>query len=247
VSERRGDERKDTLIRRAGLALVAAKRAHRQVLVYSPDLEVAGAPLAEDDERHLSTLATALARAVDAKDAYTHSHCETVAELCVMIAADLGLDAERTARLRLAGLLHDVGKIGVSDAILQKPAPLTPDEALVMRTHPTLGAHIVSAAELYEEAEWILHHHERLDGMGYPDRLAGDSVPLESRIIMVADAFEAITSDRPYRRRRSVAAALDELQQHAGTQFDPECLAALERIVAPESRPRRSAALSAAA
>lgn len=222
---------KDLLIWRADLALIEAKRAHRGVLVYSPDLEMERDAGQEDDRRHVTTLATALARAVDAKDAYTHSHCETVAELCALVAEEFGLPPERVARIRLAGLLHDVGKIGVSDAILQKPGPLTAEEFAIMQTHPTLGCHIVSAAELEEEARWIRHHHERLDGAGYPDGLLGSQVPIESRIIMVADAFEAITADRPYRDRRSVPEALRELSRHAGTQFDPRCLEALERIV----------------
>jgi len=246
VAELRAGEDKHGLIRRADLALLAAKRTHREVLVYSADMEsMAGTDL-PPDERHLSTLATALARAVDAKDSYTRSHCETVAELCVLIAGELGLDTERVARIRIAGLLHDVGKIGISDAILQKPAALTAEEAAIMRTHPDLGAHIVSAAELYEEAGGILHHHERLDGHGYPDGLAGGDVPLESRIIMVADAFEAMTSDRPYRPRRPVDEALAELERHSGTQFDPECIAALCRILRPAATPGRPA-LSAAA
>lgn len=232
VAERDAGESAQSLVRRADLALIAAKRANRSVLVYSPDVDNAAlAGEAAGDGHHMSTLATALARAVDAKDSHTHSHCETVAELCAMIAVELGLPADRVVRIRLAGLLHDVGKIGVSDAILQKPGPLTADEMAVMRTHPTLGAHIVSAAELREEARWIRHHHERLDGRGYPDGLGGDAVPLESRIIMVADAFEAITSDRPYRPRRPAVEALAELRRHAGTQFDPQCLAALHRIV----------------
>jgi diguanylate cyclase (GGDEF)-like protein/putative nucleotidyltransferase with HDIG domain len=246
VAERRPDEEKHGLIRRADLALISAKRTHREVLVYSADMELAAGIDLPPDERHLSTLATALARAVDAKDSYTRSHCETVAELCVLIANELGLDAERVARIRIAGLLHDVGKIGISDAILQKSAALTAEEAAVMRTHPDLGAHIVSAAELYEEAGWILHHHERLDGRGYPDGLRGEDVPLESRIIMVADAFEAMTSDRPYRPRRPVDEALAELERHAGTQFDPACIMALQSILRPVATPAH-ATLSAAA
>jgi diguanylate cyclase (GGDEF)-like protein len=245
VAERRLDEEKHGLIRRADLALISAKRTHREVLVYSADMESTAGIDLPPDERHLSTLATALARAVDAKDSYTRSHCETVAELCVLIASELDLDAERVARIRIAGLLHDVGKIGISDAILQKPAALTAEEAAVMRTHPDLGAHIVSAAELYEEAGWILHHHERLDGRGYPDGLCGVDVPLESRIIMVADAFEAMTSDRPYRPRRPVEEAFAELERHSGTQFDPACITALRSILGPVAKPGR--ALSAAA
>jgi diguanylate cyclase (GGDEF)-like protein/putative nucleotidyltransferase with HDIG domain len=246
VAEREPGEGKHSLIRRADLALLAAKRTHRAVLVYSHDMEAAAATDVSTDEHHLSTLATALARAVDAKDSYTRSHCETVAELCVLIAGELGLDPDHVARIRIAGLLHDVGKIGISDAILQKPAALTPEEAAIMRTHPDLGAHIVSAAELYEEAGWILHHHERLDGRGYPDALAGEDVPLESRIIMVADAFEAITSDRPYRPRRPVDEALAELERHAGTQFDPACVQALRAVMRPAAADR-AATLSVAA
>ena len=246
IAERAADEDKHSLIRRADLALLSAKRSHREVLVYSPDMELVPGLDLPPDERHMSTLATALARAVDAKDSYTRSHCETVAELCVLIAGELGLESDRVARIRLAGLLHDVGKIGISDAILQKPAPLTPDEAAVMRTHPDLGAHIVSAAELYEEAEWILHHHERLDGHGYPDGLGGTEVPLESRIIMVADAFEAMTSDRPYRPRRPVDEALAELDRHAGTQFDPTCVTALRRVLRPVAAPATPALIAAA-
>jgi diguanylate cyclase (GGDEF)-like protein len=225
---------KDALLGRADLALREAKRSHRGVLTYSPDMELAHreAQAGQDGERrHATTLATSLARAVDAKDSYTHSHCETVAELCALMAQHLGLDAERVARVRLAGLLHDVGKIGVSDTILHKPGPLTDEEFAVMQTHPTLGSHIVSAAELIEEAEWISHHHERMDGCGYPDRLAGERIPLESRIIMVADAFEAITATRPYRAARPVGEALAELERHAGSQFDPGCVAALRTIL----------------
>ncbi|MBA3331491.1 MAG: diguanylate cyclase [Actinobacteria bacterium] len=229
---------RDTLLRRADLALLEAKRSHRQTLIYSDEL----APrVLEPDrvasEHHTKTLATALARAVDAKDSYTRSHCETVSELCALIACELGLDDDRAARLRLAGLLHDVGKIGIPDAVLQKPASLTDEEFELMKTHVTLGHSIVSGAELDQEAEWILHHHERLDGRGYPDGLPADDLPLESRIILVADAFEAITTDRPYREARSESQALAELEEHAGSQFDPDCVAALRRALHGSSSP----------
>jgi diguanylate cyclase (GGDEF)-like protein len=223
---------RDGLIRRADLALIQAKRTRRRCLVYNEALEpTLTTPDQIAEQRHTDALATALARAVDAKDAYTHSHCETVSELCGMIGQELGLTGPHIARLRLAGLLHDVGKIGITDTILRKPGPLTEDEFTVMKTHTRLGHAIVTAAERPIEAEWILHHHERIDGSGYPDGLSGADIPLESRIILVADAFEAITADRPYRMHRSADAAMAELERHTGTQFDPVCVAALSRVV----------------
>jgi diguanylate cyclase (GGDEF)-like protein/putative nucleotidyltransferase with HDIG domain len=236
---------RDTLIRRAELALLEAERSPDRTVIYSERLEL---DLAERErgvvQQHLKAIATALARAVDAKDSYTRSHSETVSRICELIAAELGLAPERTAKLRLAGLLHDVGKIGIPDTILQKPARLTPQEYDVMKTHTTLGYSILSGAELEEEAEWILRHHERPDGHGYPNGLSGPELPLEPRIILVADAFEAITSDRPYRRRRSEGQAFEELERHTGTHFDPSCVAALRRALV--SRGERVEPLAAA-
>lgn len=233
VADMIGLDTRDSLIRRAGLALVEAKRSHRGVLIYSEEFEPALRELDEaSEEQHTRTLATALAQAVDAKDSSTRSHCETVSQLCVMIAEQLDLPPKRIAELRLAGLLHDVGKIGIPDAILQKPAKLTDEEFEVMKTHSALGHSIVEAAGREQEALWILHHHERPDGLGYPAGLRGDELPLESRIILVADAFEAITADRPYRKAASVADALTELERHAGTQFDPRCVTALKQAIA---------------
>jgi HD-GYP domain-containing protein (c-di-GMP phosphodiesterase class II) len=242
VAESEGGMARDELIRRADLALINAKRSRRRCLLYNGSLEPAIAPAdAVAEQRHTDALATALARAVDAKDAYTHSHCETVSELCGLIAQELGMSARHIARLRLAGLLHDVGKIGITDSILQKPGPLSDDEFEVMKTHTRLGHAIVTAAERPIEAKWILHHHERVDGKGYPDGLAGEEIPFESRVILVADAFEAITADRPYRMHQSVETALDELERHAGTQFDPACVAALARVVRPGVGERKAA------
>jgi len=234
IAEATGQVPRDTLVRQADLALIAAKRSKRGALIYSIDQEPAVGQLDPGSDRHyLQTLTTALARAVDAKDSYTRSHCETVAELCALIAGELGLAPERIGKLRLAGLLHDVGKIGIPDAVLQKPEPLTREEFEIMKTHAALGCRIVSGASLDEQAGWILHHHERPDGRGYPDGVVGEEVPLESQIMLVADAFEAITSDRPYREGRSDAAAFEELERHAGTQFDPGCVAALRRALEP--------------
>jgi diguanylate cyclase (GGDEF)-like protein len=222
-------ETADTLLHRADLALYDAKRSGRQIVLYADGL----APKPETSAQERATrrehrlLATALARAVDAKDAGTRNHCETVSELCVLIGQSLGLDADRIERLRLAGLLHDVGKIGVDDEILRKPESLDADEAAHMSGHVRTGHAIVASAELAEEARWVLHHHEHFDGSGYPEGLRGDEIPPESRIILVADAFEAMTADRPYRRARPVHEALAELERLAGTQFDPVCVDAL--------------------
>jgi diguanylate cyclase (GGDEF)-like protein/putative nucleotidyltransferase with HDIG domain len=240
VAELRDDISKTELIGHADAALVEAKRSQRKTVLYSVGLDLQRDALEATLPRvHTKALATSLARAVDAKDSYTRSHCETVAELCVTIASELGLEPDRVEQLRLAGLLHDVGKIGVPDTILQKPGPLTDAEYATMQTHSRLGHSIVSGAGLVEEARWILHHHERPDGRGYPDGLCEGGIPLESRIILVADAFEAMTSERPYRRSMPASAALEELNRHAGTQFDPDCVAALEHALtrARDARP----------
>jgi diguanylate cyclase (GGDEF)-like protein len=233
VAEVEAGEDSSALLHRSDVALIAAKASRRSTVVYSAELEL----MPQDDEteadlRHAQTLATALARAVDAKDPYTRSHCETVSALCGLIGEELELSPERLRDLRLAGLLHDVGKIGVGDDILLKPDKLTDSEFDLMKTHSTIGHGIVMGAALEEQAHAVLHHHERPDGGGYPDGLSGDEIPLESRIILVADAFEAMISDRPYRRGRPEAEALDELDRFAGTQFDPECVNALHRVLA---------------
>ena len=232
IAEATGLRSRDDLVREADLALIGAKRVRQDVAVYGPDLEGSDeTAAAREDAHHTRTLASALAHAVDAKDSYTRSHCQTVSQLCVTIAAELGMAGEELGRMRLAGLLHDVGKIGVPDAILNKPAKLTDAEYAVMQRHALLGGDIVRAADMPLEARWVRHHHERYDGGGYPDGLCGDGIPLESRIILVADAFEAMTSDRPYRRAPGEAFAVEELRRNAGTQFDPEVVAALCRVL----------------
>jgi HD-GYP domain-containing protein (c-di-GMP phosphodiesterase class II) len=150
-----------------------------------------------------------------------------VSILCVLIGQELALPGDRIEHLGTAGLLHDVGKIGIADVLLQKKGKLTPEERIVMNNHVYMGQSIVAAAGLDEEAEWILRHHEHLDGRGYPDGLTGTDIPLESRIIGVADAFEAMTATRPYSPARTVVEAFEELDRGTGTQFDGDCVRAL--------------------
>ena len=155
------------------------------------------------------------------------AHGLDVAVLSIRIAQSLGLDELRPSRLARAALLHDVGKRHVPVEILQKPGRLTEDEWEIVQRHPTTGHRTLVDAGLTTEARIVLHHHERVDGGGYPTGRAGEYIPLESRILAVADSFDAMTSERPYRRAMSVDAAIAELRSHAGTQFDADCVEAL--------------------
>jgi len=184
----------------------------------------------------VDALVDSLARAVNASDPFTRRHSETVAELCAAMGRELGLDEARVEELRVAGLLHDVGTIEIPASILAKPGALTAEELEVMRTHPALGRIIVNALGMERQAEWILHHHERIDGYGYPEGLRGAEIPLESRIIFVADAFEAMTASQSHRRGETDPEAIARLKRHAGTQFDPDCVEALERGLAGLAR-----------
>ena len=232
LTESTGTEARHLIIHQADLALYEAKRTKLTAVSYHPGLTSApDAIVVDSPSHHHKTLAAALARAVDAKDVGTRSHSETVAELCVGIGRRLGIDGDALERLRLAGLLHDVGKIGVADAILQKPAALAANEQDEMREHVSIGHGILLSAEMNVEAEWILHHHERFDGTGYPTGLRAAEIPLQSRIIAVADAFEAMTGTRPYRVCITTTQALAELAEHTGTQFDGRCVHALVEVV----------------
>lgn len=174
----------------------------------------------------------ALADAVDAKDAYTHGHSQDIAELVTMVARELKLPPREEEKVRLAGLLHDVGKIGIPDAILHKPGKLDPSERAIMMTHVTLGASIIDKpGPLQDLVTIVRHHHERYDGRGYPDGLRGSEIPIGSAILAAADAFDAMTSHRSYHAARPIDAALAELTRHSGTQFHPEVVKMLERIV----------------
>ena len=173
----------------------------------------------------------ALARAVDAKDGYTHSHSQRVGRYAAELGRALGLPEDRLEMLRTAGVLHDVGKIGIPDAVLLKPAKLDDDEFAVMRRHSELGRDIIAGAGLEKIATWVLHLHERFDGRGYPGALVAEEIPLESRILHCADALEAMTSSRIYRPGMETERALAELERGAGTQFDPQVAAVLIDLV----------------
>lgn len=179
----------------------------------------------------LSTV-EALATAIDAKDPYTYGHSRRVARVSVAICAELGMTKERIRNVELASFLHDIGKIGTPESILQKPGNLRPDEYEKIKEHPAKGAEILSTiAELEEIVCWIRHHHEWYDGNGYPARIAGEEIPLEARIIAIADAFDAMTSDRPYRKGMPTETVLKIMEQFACVQFDLAVLKAFARCI----------------
>ena len=177
------------------------------------------------------TTLKALAAALETRDAETHGHSERVVRFSLRLGQEMGLPADQMRSLEFGALLHDIGKIGVPDAILRKPGPLTEEEWRRMREHPTHGQRILRGIEFLEGAASIVaEHHERWDGTGYPLGLRGTQIDIKARIFAVADAFDAVVSNRVYRHGKSYEAALAELKTHAGRQFDPDVVAAFERI-----------------
>ena len=233
-----------SLVRAADEALYGAKDSGRnRTVVHSPALrELArdGRDAREEGdveaERYLAVVLD-LAEAVDVRFSGSARHSETVGRYAELMARELGLSERRVGRVRLAGLLHDIGKVGVPDAILLKPGKLTDEERKVIIRHPELGAQILEHPSLRDVQAWVLAHHERPDGSGYPRALFGPELPLEARIVAVADAYEAMTSDRSYRDAVAQEEARAELLRCAGTQFDPGVVAAflgtLDRVLEP--------------
>ena len=190
------------------------------------------AVLYERLERAYLGTAEALAAALEAKDAYTANHARSITDQAEAVGRRLGMDEIALKDLRLGAVFHDIGKIAVPEAILNKPGPLTPDERVVMQRHTVVGEQILAPVEFLAGVRRLVRQeHERWDGAGYPDGLAGEAIPLGSRIILACDALHAMTTDRPYRRALPTAVAHAELRRHAGTQFDPAVVAALLAVV----------------
>jgi diguanylate cyclase (GGDEF)-like protein/putative nucleotidyltransferase with HDIG domain len=222
---------RDELLRLVDSALYWAKEyGKNRARVYRPDVvELAGLKqlASAGDSAARLRAAQSLAKAVDARGVYGGNHSQRVAQLAVQIASRIGFSRQELELTRLAGSLHDVGKLALPEDVLRKPAPLTAPEWNVLQRHTRIGFQMLASIGIDPVADWVLHHHERWDGTGYPDGLAGTEIPLGARIIFVADAYDAMTSVSLYRRRRSADDALAEIVCCAGTQFDPAVVDAL--------------------
>ena len=227
------------LLRAADSATAAAKDlGGDRTVIYSDEVARTLAQMGHaSGELQLATV-IALAEALDIRDTGTGQHSHTVGRYAELMARAVGFDEERVERVRLAGILHDIGKIGIPDRVLSKPGPLDAEEWKEMYTHPEIGARLLSRPEFDDLRAWILAHHERPDGLGYPRALGADEIPLEARILAVADAYEAMTADRVYRPALGEEAARAELEAGAGTQFDARVVAAFLRAL-DASRARR--------
>lgn len=208
------------------------------------ELELANKSLEEEVERayqdiqkHYMETVRSLVTAVDAKDSYTKGHQERVAMFSMLLGSELGLSSHEMGLLQQASLLHDIGKIGLSEQVLLKKGPLTKKEFEAVKKHPIIGCKILSpVASLQDVIRLVMHHHERYDGKGYPDGLAGEEIPLGARIIFVADAVDAMLSDRPYAKARKAEEVRQELRRHSGIQFDPRVVDAALRVDLPTRR-----------
>ncbi|MEX1178686.1 MAG: HD-GYP domain-containing protein [Nitriliruptor sp.] len=205
----------------------------RQLLLFAEDLqrlvgrerdrrEEAEAAYRELSAGYLGMVRT-LAEVCEAKDTYTRSHLDRTYQYALMLTRRVAPELAERAEIGFGYLLHDIGKVGIPEAVLNKPGPLTEDEWAVMRTHPVIGVSLVKPLRLLGDAVGIIRsHHERWDGKGYPEGLRGEEIYLPARIFMMADCFDAMTTDRPYRKALPIHVALEEIERHAGTQFDPE-------------------------
>jgi putative nucleotidyltransferase with HDIG domain len=209
------------LLHAADSATAAAKDlGGDRTVIYSDEVARTLAQMGHaSGELQLATV-IALAEALDIRDTGTGQHSHTVGRYAELMARELGFDEDSVERIRLAGVLHDIGKIGISDRVLSKPGPLDAEEWQEMYTHPEIGARLLARPEFEDLRTWILAHHERPDGLGYPRALGADEIPLEARILAVADAYEAMIADRVYRPALGEESARAELLAGSGTQFD---------------------------
>ena len=232
---------RDELIRLADSALYWAKedgknraRGYEPALVEIEQLqELAGGT----DRTARYRAAVSLAKAVDARDAFAGSHSDRVGDLAARIARRLGVEDAQIELTRVAASLHDLGKLAIPEEILRKRGTLNESERLVLQRHPQIGHRMLESLGVEPIADWVLHHHERWDGDGYPDRLRGEEIPLGARIIFVADAYDAMTSERVYERSLSPSEALEELERCSGSQFDPAIVDACSEELTVRSRP----------
>lgn len=213
------------LLKREKLKTRELETAYQQMLRYAEDLRKSYLHERRQREQLIqSQRATAitLAKAIEKRDRYTGGHTDRVTEYAKLTAKQLDWPEERLAVLELAGHLHDVGKIGVPDAVLNKPGKLTVEEFEMMKAHPEIGEQIIRGIDFLEALiPYVLYHHERYDGKGYPKGLSGEAIPIEGRLLAVSDTFDAMTSSRPYRKRLDPERAIEEIKRCSGTQFDP--------------------------
>ncbi|MDC4203500.1 MAG: HD-GYP domain-containing protein [Candidatus Manganitrophus sp.] len=213
------------LLKREKLKTRELETAYQQMLRYAEDLRKSYLHERRQREQLIqSQRATAitLAKAIEKRDRYTGGHTDRVTEYAKLTAKQLEWPEERLAVLELAGHLHDVGKIGVPDAVLNKPGKLTVEEFEMMKAHPEIGEQIIRGIDFLEAlVPYVLYHHERYDGKGYPKGLSGEAIPIEGRLLAVADTFDAMTSSRPYRKQLDPERAIEEIKRCSGTQFDP--------------------------
>jgi diguanylate cyclase (GGDEF)-like protein len=225
----------ESVLRAADQALYAAKRLGRNRTVISsaevPSILAAAGSRRHDDAHVELGALLSLAEALDLRDSGSVTHCHRVGRFAEQTARELGLPPESIERVRLAGILHDVGRVGIPDDLVRKPGPLNDDEWALVRSHPEIGARLLETTRYEDIRAWILFHHERPDGHGYPEGCRWDEVPLEARILAVADAYEAMTSERSYRPARAPEEAAGELRREAGRQFDAQVVEALLKAV----------------